>query len=313
MMTKTNRYAFLLVGTLALCSAAYAAPSFHATVRKAVKAVQDEEQQSKQGYEWALPSIIQSGPVQRGISFYGGETYATYQGRSFELRQEQVKVGLTPQFELFYGRQFALAKGRSATSRYNDHDDYFGGRVVVKLPTETDPSSLAIQYEALRPDTAHLVTSGNAETLAGPIDNTYSLNYGDRALNQFQLSYTTIEAPAFYDAHSISLGAGHDFNLGSNMLARLQATLVGQSFTGAGISSNFELKTIGSGTVAWSPTSWLSVEGNLTVLPSGMPFASGEFTAVSSFAIYNPGGIVTDLRRDFLAFGSLLVSAHWNF
>jgi len=294
-------------------AAAYAAPSFHSTMRKAVHAVQSYADDEQQPYEWALPSIIQSGYVQRGISFFGGDTYANYQGRTFELKQEQVKLGITDQFEVFYGRQFTLAKGLSSTSRFYDDDDYYGARAVIKKPSDEDPSSWALQFEAMRPGTAQLVKGNSSEQLSGTADNTYSINYGDRSHDQFQLSYTTIEAPALYDAHSVSLGAGRDFKVSPEVLARLQVSLVGQSFTGSGVSSNFELKSIGSGSIAWNATRWLSVEGNVTVLPSGMPFASGEFTAVSGFAIYSPGGIVNDLRDHFLAFGSILLSAHWKF
>jgi len=293
--------------------AAMATPSFHSPLRKAVKALQDDAENKKLPYEWALPSVIQSGLIAPGISYFFGDTYAGFMGRSFEVKQQQVRLGITDQVEVFYGRQYALAKGRSSTSRFYDDDDYYGGRVVFKRPTDSDPSAWSFQFEALRPGVGVFTESNTTATFGATEDNTFSVNYGDRRRNQFQASFTSIAAPALYDAHSLSFGAGRDFKLGPSLISRVQASIITQSFTGAGEYSNFEMKSIVSGSLAYEPTYWLSLEADAYALPFGMPFASGEFTGISSFAIYNPGGVIDDLRSDFVAFGSLRLMAHWEF
>jgi len=297
---------------LTVASAAMATPSFHSSLTRAVKAIGNEASDEDRTYSWSLPSIVQSGLVESGISVFGSETYAAFHGRTFELRQEQVKLGLFDQLELIYGRQFVHAQGRMASSKFYDDEDHYGARFVVKKPTDEDPSAWSLQFEAMRPGTAQISSGSNAETLAGPGINTYAVNYGDRSNFQYQAAYTSIDAPLI-DAHSASVSVGHDLRIASDAWARLQATLVGQSFSGAGESSNFQLREVVSGYVAWNPIRWLSVEGGITVFPSGAPFVSGEFTSVSSFAVYNPGGVVNDLRNDFSAFGTLVVMAHWKF
>src|SRR5580698_7565523 len=143
--------------------AAQAAPSFHSPLRKAVSAVQSQAVKDNSSYEWALPSVIQSGLIERGISFFVGDNYSSFEGRSFELKQEQLKLGITDQIEIFYGRQFTLAQGRTSPSRFYDDDDYYGARAVIKRPTDADPSAWALQFEALRPGTAQISTAGGGE------------------------------------------------------------------------------------------------------------------------------------------------------
>jgi len=294
-------------------AAVQAAPSFHSTLRNAAKAIQDEQKKIDVPYEWSSPNAIQAGLIQRGVSLVGGGSYATYKGRKFELKQEQLKAGLSDQVELFYGRQFVLAKGRQSTSRFYDDTDYYGGRVVLKKPTTLNPTAWAIQYEAFRPGTGQINLGSSSETLAGPKTSVYSLNYGDKAKDQFQLSYTAVDSPAGFVAHAVSAGAAHDFDLDSNLLGRLQLAVLGQSFRGPVTTTNLEIKPILTGSISWNAFSWLALEGDATVMPAGMPFVSGDFTGISTFAIYEPGGVVDDLRHNFLAFGSLRLIAHWNF
>ncbi len=310
LLARVASVTLLIVGSGVAVSAA---PSFLSPIKKALKVVQDDPDAVQRPYNWSSPSIIQSGSIRSGVSFLVGDTYANYSGRTFELKQEQLKVGIENVIELYYGRQFTLAKGRSQTSRFHGDADYYGARVLVKKPTEDDPSAWSVQIGIMRPGQADLKSGSSQILLDSTKNNMFAVNYGDRAKNQFQLAYSVIEAPAFYSAHSISLGVGRDFTLRPDLQARLQLNFVGQSFKGGASQSNYELKTIGSGSLAYSPMSWLSLEGNLTVMPNGMPFESGDFTGVSGFAVYEPGGIVDDLRTKFLAFGSLRLVAHWSF
>jgi len=309
---QSIRAALVALGLVSV-GVAHAAPSLHLPLHKAIKAVQSASDEDQQPFSWTSPNAIQAGLVTRGISISGGDTYATYQGRSFESKEALVKAAVSDQFQLYYGRHFTLAKGRSSTSRFHGDDSILGGRYVIKRPTGEDPTAWSVQFESVRPSTAEFNSGANTELLAGTKNNLFAVDYLDVNKNNLQLGYSAIDAPGGLNARAITFGVGHDFDLGSNILSRLEATLVGQSFIGATESSKFELKPVVSGYVGYRATSWLNLEGSVTAMPSGMPFSSGDFTGVSSFAIYTPGGIVNDLRSKFLAFGTLRLVGHWSF
>jgi hypothetical protein len=89
--------------------------------------------------------------------------------------------------------------------------------------------------------------------------------------------------------------------------------LVAENFVASGESSNFEVRPVLIGALAVNPTPWLALEGNITAMPAGLPMAGGEFTGVSGFDLYTPGGVIDSLRKDFVAFGSLRLIFHGHF
>jgi len=304
--------ATLLITSLGVV--AQATPSFHASLKKAVKAVQaNADEDAKAPYHWLSPSVIRAGLVDPGLSISAGEAYATYQGRTFSMKTLQANLAITDAIELFYGKQYVLAKGRSSTSRFDVADDFYGARVVVVRPTSENSTSVALQYEAMRTDTASAVQGGNSETFNSPQINLYSVNVQDAHTNQYQFMYGTVRVPGTGDAKTYSIGAGKDFWLSNSLAARLQLNLVDQSYTIPGESSNFQVKSIAYGALAYTPTPWLALIGDLTVLPNGIPFSGGDFTGISAFEVYAPGGIVDDLRTSFVAFGSLKLVLHGKF
>ena len=314
-VVRASSVALLLTGIGAVSKAA---PSLHTALAKAKKCVQSEAlkadaEEANVPYQWALPSFIQAGLVQKEASLFFGGSYASYKGRSFTMAQGQVAVGVTDSVQLLFGEQSVLAKGRASTSRFTVRDDYYGFRAVVKRPTQTDPTALSIQYETIQPGTADVNIANASETYAGTSSNVFSLNYLDRKEDQLQIQYTNIAAgPGLY-AHVYSAGFGHDYQLSEFVRARLQANLVAESFQAVAETSNFELRPILTGALALTPTPWLSVEGDLTALPAGLPLAGSEFTGLSSFDLYSPGGIVNSLRSDFVGFASLRVLFHGKF
>ena len=305
--------AFPIALWLVSVGAANAAPSFHTSLRHAVKAVQSASDDNLIPHTWTSPNAIQAGLLAKGVFLSAGDTYATYQGRKFESKETQIKAAVTDEFEIYYGRQFTLAKGRSATSRFHGDNSFFGGRYVFKRPNADDRTAWSLQYESIRPSSAEFNSGSSSETLAGTKNNLFAVDYVDPNQTTYQLGYSMIDAPGGLNARSINVAAGRDYDLGSNLLARIEANLVGQSFIGAGETSKFELKPIITGSLGYQASNWLSLEGNISAMPSGMPFSSGDFTGVSSFAVYTPGGIVNDLRGKFLAFGTLRLVGHWSF
>jgi len=290
-----------------------AAPSFHSPLAKAVKAVRADAENEEQQYRWMLPSIIQAGLIERGASIFVGDTYAGFEGRSLEIKQEQLSVGVTDSVLLFYGRHFDLAKGISSTSRFNDSDDYYGARVVIKRPTPSNPAALSLQLEAIRPGQANLVTSGTAATFDATSNNVFSLNAKDSKENIYQLQYTDVSAPFGRNAHVGSIAYARDYELGEFFKARVQGTLIGETYQPLGQSAGSDVKPMFYGAIAVTPLPWLAIELDATILPSGIPFAGGEYTGLSSFGIYEPGGVFTDLRHDPVAFGSARIVIHGKF
>jgi hypothetical protein len=302
--------ALLLAGIGAVSQAA---PSLHSALTKAKKSVQAEADQAAEPYQWGLQSIIQAGLISRDVTILGDDSFASYQGRKFNLSQGQINAGVTDWLQLVYGEQYVLAKGRSAGSRFNLSDYFVGFRAVVKRPTSTDPTAISVQYQTVRPDTASADTTNSSATFAGTINNVFAVNYLDRHKDQIQFQYTDISAGTGLYGHVFSAGFGHDYELGEFVKTRIQGNFVAESYQAASESSNFELRPIIFGEFEVTPTPWLSVEAGLTVMPAGLPLAGGELTGLSSFDLYSPGGIVDDLRTKFIAFGSLRLLLHGKF
>ncbi len=296
-----------------LGTVAVAVPSFHSPLSKAVKAIQADVDESEQPYQWALPSFIQAGPVFKEVSLSLGDTYAGFKGRKFNIKQGQATIGINSRLQLFYGEQYFLAKGRSSSSRLDVADSYYGIRGVVKPPTKKDPTSLSLQFQAIRPDTASTVVSNNGALFDGTHNNVFSVNYLDGHKNQLQVQYTSITETGGLSANVYTFGIGHDYQLSEFLRARVQGQLVSESFTGNGVSSNFELRPIFLGALAINPAPWLSIEADGTIMPSGVPLAGGEFTAISGLYLNNPGGVIDDIRKDFVAFASLRLLFHGKF
>lgn len=299
--------------TLGLGAVSMAAPSFRSPLKKAVKAVETDADNEKKPYQWMLPSVIQAGLVQREGSVFFGDSYAKFKGRQFEMKQEQASIGVTDSVQLLYGEQYVLAKGRSSSSRFDVADSYYGARVVVKRPTATDSSALSLQFGAVRPDTGSARSGGSSATFAGTHNNIFSVNYLDKVKNQYQVQYTDITAPGGEFAHVYNVGYGREYELSEFVLARLQGSIITESFQAIGTSSNYEMRPVLYGCLAVNPTPWLSLEADITAFPMGTPLGGGEYTGFSGFDLYSPGGIVDQLRSEFVAFGSARILIHGKF
>jgi hypothetical protein len=313
MQIKPGRAALAVLLTSGMGTAAMAVPSFHSSLSKAVKAIQTDVDEAEKPYQWALPSFIQAGPVQKEISLFVGDTCAGFKGRKFNIKQAQATIGITSRLQLLYGEQYFFAKGRSSTSRLDVADSYYGIRGVVKPPTAKDPTSLSLQFLAIRPDTASVVVGNTSALFDGTHNNQFSANYLDGHKNELQIQYTSVTETGGLSANVVTFGIAHDYQLSEFLRARVQGQLVSESFNGSGVSSNFELRPIFTGALVINPAPWLSIEGDGVIMPSGVPLAGGEFTAVSGLYLNNPGGVIDDIRKDFVAFASVRLLFHGKF
>lgn len=276
MYTNTFRAASAALLIPMLGAVAQAAPSFHSPLKKAMQALQGGIEEDKVApYQWMLPSVIQAGLVQKGASIFVGDAYATFRGRSFNMETGQVGFGVTDWLQVLYGEQYILAKGRHTTSRFDVADNYYAVRAVVKRPTPTDSSALSLQFQAIRPDTGSAVEAGASEDFAGTHNNVGSVNYLDHQKNQWQLQYTRIDGPDGVSADVYSVGWGHDYSLSDLFLARLQASMISESYQAIGNSVSMEIKPLLYGCIAFQASDNLSLELDLTAFPSGIPLAGG--------------------------------------
>jgi len=314
MQMKVLNAAVTALLVMGLGVAAAAAPSFGSSLRKALHARQMDSGNEHIGpYNWSLPSTIQAGLVPKEASLFIGDSFAKFEGRSFEMKTAQVGYGVTEFLQLLYGEQTVLAKGRLATSRFSVADNYYGVRGVVKRPTPSDPSALSLQFEAIRPDTGTAVSGGSGADFAGTHNNVFSVNYEDRVANFYQFQYTDVETPEGDSAYVFNIGYGRDYDPSPYLKARLQYSLIGESYQDVGSSRQTDVRPVLYAGVAVVVTNYLNIEADLTAFPSGVPIAGGEFTPISGFALYNPGGVVNDLRTNFSAFGALRIVLHTKF
>ena len=290
-----------------------AAPSLHSSLKKAVHAVESDINDEPGPYQWMLPSVIQAGLIQKGASIDLGEAGASFKGRRFEMKHGQATFGVTDYLQVYYGEQYFLAKGRSSGSRFDVADNYYGIKGIVKRPTEKDPTSMAVELQVVRPDTGSARVGGAGAEYAGPHNNVFAVDYLDRQSNQYQLKYTDVSIPGGFYAHVYSGGFGHDYRLSEFLLSRVQASLVAQSFKANAEQSSYELRPVLYGALALTPAPWLAVEADVTAYPAGTPIAGGELTGMSSFDLYSPGGVVNQLRHEFVAFASIRILFHGKF
>ncbi len=290
-----------------------AAPSLHSSLKKAVHAVQADINDEPGPYQWMLPSVIQAGLNEKGASIDIGEAGASFKGRRFEMKHGQFTYGITDYLQVYYGEQFFLAKGRSSGSRFDVADNYYGIKGIVKRPTAKDPTSVAVEFQAIRPDSGSARLGGAGVVYAGPHNNVFAVDYQDRKAIQYQLKYTDVTVPGGSYAHVYSAGLGHDYRFNEVLLARIQGSLVAQSYSANAEQSNYELKPVIYGALAITPYPWCSIEADVTAYPGGTPIASGELTGMSSFDLYSPGGVVDQLRHEFVAFASIRLMFHGKF
>ncbi|MEZ0325409.1 MAG: hypothetical protein ACAH95_05850 [Fimbriimonas sp.] len=311
-MTNLNRLAVaaLSVATLSLSKVGVAQgnSNFDLTYRLEQNSSSPETELA----QWASPAIFSARPQAKGARLSLGQYYATLEGRTLEAKELILSFVPNEKALVWFSKQDYLAKGRSAKSRFRMTADTYGFRYIVDGPDGYGGGSTAIQIEAFRPSSADAVTGGGGATFFATKNVSYSLIHS-RGENDYQLGFTTVRGAASGKSDVIELAMGRSMQLKEKLKARLEGHLVGQSLKGNGFNIGMEVRPVLFGALSYNAASWLSVEGDLSVMPMGMPIAGGRMTAFSSFQIYNPGGAVAGLRTKFTALGSLRLLFHARF
>ncbi|MGV3617539.1 MAG: hypothetical protein ACO1SV_19610 [Fimbriimonas sp.] len=264
-------------------------------------------------FRWSNPTAIDARPRERGVFATAGAYYGEYRGRKLEIDELQVGAAFTPNVYAWFGRQDILLKGRAQTSRFDTQADFYGIRWIVRPPREEGGASLAVEYEAVRPDTASARTNTTSATYIATKNNTLAVTAAMRGGLQGQLAYTKVEGVNGEDGNVFALVAAKDFNLSSRLAFRAQAHLVGQNIKDSIDDVDFEVKPIAFFALGYRLAKGLRLESDLTFMPSGTPLSAGRISGLTSFQIYQPGGPAAGLRSDAFAVGAIRLVGHFSF
>jgi hypothetical protein len=285
--------------------AASAAPA------RALEPVQWDETPVRPG--WSSPMAIEARPQPRGVYASTAFYYGDYRGRKLELKEVLVGGAITPNVSAWYSRQDVLLKGRSRSSRFDLNADTYGVRWIVRPPREEDDRSLAVEFEAVRPDTATARTSNARATYIATKNNTFAVTgHLGRAL-QAQLAYTKVEGVDGEEANVFALVGAKDFALSDRFNVRVQGHLIGQGIRGSIDDVDFEVKPMGYVALGYRIADGVQLETDLTYMPSGTPLAAGRLSSLTSFQIYRPGGPAAGLRRDAFGVGAIRLVVRKSF
>ena len=259
--------------------------------------------------KWSDPSLLTARLMNERFVIKGGETLATYNGRTIEVNE--LFVGGKPIDHLFvwFSRQNFLVKGRSTGSRLRSTASSYGFRYAFNEPSEDERAGWAFQYEAVKPgdSTSTVINPGGSSSVTySPTKNdVLTVIRDDINGESYWLSYAMVKLGAGAGSADVyTLGYGRDLQWGAKTSVRLQANAIAQRWSGPATNNVFEIKPVFSATLEHRLGGGLSFEAEGTLLPTGMPMAYGRLTGLSSFLLYEPGGAADGLRKDFLGFAT---------
>ncbi|WP_227624982.1 hypothetical protein [Fimbriimonas ginsengisoli] len=258
-----------------------------------------------EGIRWTSPMAIDARPVARGAFASVSEYFSSYKGRKLEMSEIVVGAAVDERISFWVSRQSYLVKGRSSTSRFRVNANSYGAKWVVRPPNEFDRSSIALEFETVKPETAVAVTNSASATFGATRNNRFAVDYGFGNGLQTQLGFSSIKGAGTGDARIFTLGVGKDLSLKPNLDLRLQGEIAGQWYTDTVETVNGQFKPVLYAALGYQTSKAIRIELDGSLFPSGMPLESGRFTGLSSFQIYRPGGVAEGLRTDAIGFGSL--------
>jgi hypothetical protein len=268
-------------------------------------------QDAQTGTPWTLPSVFSGKWMRPGVSLSLNAYYTNWEGRQLQMKEGILGFAPDRNWKFWYGKQDYLAKGRSGKSRFDMTADDFGVRALIKQPEPDGFGGLALQVEYFRPSDATSRIGASTAIYFGTRDLNVNLAYSDPSAD-YEVGYTNVRGSGSGKADVFDVGFGKDFERGS-MAYRLQANLFAEStqLVGAGTKSDLRLGLFG--TASYRVNDFFNLEGDLYVMPFGIPVAGGRLTPLTSFVVYNPGGAVNDLRQSFIAMGTLRLVFHSKF
>lgn len=264
---------------------------------------------------WTDPYVLTARIPDSTIFLSGGFDYGNYRGRRLETREFRIGGTPTDWLSIWYGRSDYIIKGRKSGSRFRVDSDSYGLRAILKYPTDEDRSILSLQLEAVRPSTAQVTVPGARAQFAGPKTYNIGLAYEDPSPRlTYGLGYSNSSTSTEVRSSSVNIAVSRDWRAGRRLGFQAQGALVLDTWRdqlGRNRAASIRPAILGTASYRFLP--WASIEGALSIFPSGLPFAYGGTTTLGTFLPYEPGSPADGLRRDFVAFGSIRLVAGYRF
>lgn len=262
---------------------------------------------------WTSPYAIDARPGSQGVYLTGGEHFSAFEGRKMQMKEWFLGGWITDSINVFYGRQNYHLEGRSQTSRFNVNSEIYGGKWIVRKPDEDGDVGFALEVQFMKPGSATATTGHASEIFSGTKNQMYAVDLGANHGLQYQLAYNSVSVGSTGSAYDYTLGASWDHDLSSRAQLKLQAQLAIQQYTDVVDYWTTNFRPVLTAFAGYDANKFLRFEGDATLFPSGMPYASGPYTSLSSFEIYRPGGVAGDIRTNTIGFASLRVLLHWSY
>lgn len=230
----------------------------------------------------AISRGVVGSPTTPSVSVQLGTLGTSYRGRSFQAKRFSIETELAPGWLVAFHHDQVLAKGRSGGSRFSTWAGEVSiGHVTGQWNLEAGYGWLA-EGVAERPDTRAAYVGPRLAWIAasyGP----YRASLGRIAAPRLAADWATL-------SYRRTLLAQHQWTITGSLEGSLEIARSG------GNSTRLTLQTEITRRIDKRTDASLSI----TALPFGAPLYSRAFPAVSAFAIYEPGGIVSEIRRNAL-------------
>lgn len=262
--------------------------------------------------QWSDTFIIDARPHAPGVSLTGGEYFATFEGRRFQLKEAQLNAYIGNSLTLYYGKQDFHLEGRSQSSRFNLYADTYGGKYILHTPDEDNDYALAIEAQFVRPGDADGRSGNSQEVFAATQDYAFAVDCGTSKGPQAQLGYAYVKTRSHLWGSVYSAGIGQDTRWPGRAQVRLQGHLSFQKYSDAVESKSFEPKISLYAGIGYDSAKHLRFEADGSLFPIGIPLASGRYTGLSSFELYRPPGVAGEIRNKVVGFGAIRAVLHWE-
>ena len=260
------------------------------------------------------PFVISAYIPQDKVLFTGTEYYGPYSGRSIEMREGLLGGSPRPWLYLWGGSQRFVIKGRGENSRMRLSGQILGFRALVKKPNKDGNFGVAVQFESNHTTDASIYVGRSRITYGGT--DTYALSGQFDHSRGFTSRAGALESSNSGDGQAFAVygGIGKELPDVGNLTFRGQAELVAQGWRSAlnrGTHA-LECKPLLNGAISYRLTRWATIQGEVTLMPSGVPFFAGHLSGLGSFLYYEPGGVAAELRDHVVGYGAIHLLFHWQ-
>jgi hypothetical protein len=261
---------------------------------------------------WGSPSVFSARRVLPGARLSLSQYYSQWEGRILDMREGILSFSPNEESLFWYSGQRFDAKGRNRSNTFDVTSQSLGARVNVVRPDDQGYGGLAVQAEYLMPGDGTARTSNSRATFRGPQIFMVGLNYSPEGMD-YQGSYTRVTGRGGGSGDVFAAAAGRTSDSSARLNTRFEGHAIAERTSIVGGRTEWSFRPVLYGAVQYSVTDWFAVEGDLSVMPAGMPLAYGRTTSATSFHVYNPGGAMDGLRRSFVAIGSIKLLFHTRF